>query len=143
MDAEEPGPVGQPGIIEPGILEVVIPVHNEASTLARNVTTLRAYLEASVPYPWRITVADNASTDGTLAVAERLAADPRIRVRRLEQKGRGRALKDAWLASGAAGAAYMDVGLSTNLDALLPLITPLYAGHADIGIGSGPMCRAG
>jgi glycosyltransferase involved in cell wall biosynthesis len=117
-------------------LEIVIPVHNEEATLAANVGRLRAFLEARAPYPWRITVADNASTDGTLAVAERLAADSRIWVRNLGQKGRGRALKDAWLASDAAIVAYMDVDLSTNLDALPRLIAPLAAGAADVGIGS-------
>ena len=116
-------------------LEIVIPVYNEEATLA-SMATLCAYLEGSVPYPWHITIADNASTDCTLAVAQGLTADPRIHVQHLKQKGRGRALKAAWLASQADIVAYMDVDLSTNLTSFLPLVTPLITGEADLAIGS-------
>jgi glycosyltransferase involved in cell wall biosynthesis len=117
-------------------LQIVIPVYNEDATLAPNVATLCAYLENAIPYRWWITIVDNASTDRTVAVARRLVVDPRIHVQHLAQKGRRRALKTAWLASEAQIVAYMDVDLSTNLSALLPLITPLIAGDAEIGIGS-------
>ncbi|HET8766761.1 MAG TPA: bifunctional glycosyltransferase family 2/GtrA family protein, partial [Pedococcus sp.] len=89
------------------------------------------------PYPFRITVADNASTDGTAAVARGLAAElPGVALVELEQKGRGRALKQVWLASDAPILAYMDVDLSTDLDALWPLVAPLMSGHSDLAIGS-------
>ena len=117
-------------------LEIVIPVYNEELTLAASIATLRAYLEASIPFHWQITIVDNASTDSTLIVGERLATDSRIHVQHLKQKGRGRALKAAWLASRADIVAYMDVDLSTNLVSLQPLIAPLIAGHCDIAIGS-------
>ena len=55
---------------------------------------------------------------------------------RLEQKGRGRALRAAWSASRAAVVAYMDVDLSTDLHALLPLLAPLLSGHSEVAIGS-------
>jgi putative flippase GtrA len=55
---------------------------------------------------------------------------------RLGQKGRGRALKQVWLASDAPILAYMDVDLSTDLDALWPLVAPLMSGHSDVAIGS-------
>jgi hypothetical protein len=54
----------------------------------------------------------------------------------LEEKGRGRALKAAWLASEADVVAYMDVDLSTNLWSFLPLVAPLATGHSDLAIGS-------
>lgn len=117
-------------------VEIVIPVYNEEAQLAKSVETLRAYLDAYLPYRWTITVADNASTDRTLQIARGLTADPRIQVLHLEQKGRGRALKAAWLASPADVVAYMDVDLSTNLTSFLPLIAPLIAGHSDVSIGS-------
>lgn len=88
-------------------------------------------------YPYRITVADNASTDKTLAVAEELAREfPEVEVRHLDQKGRGRALQAVWSASDAAVLAYMDVDLSTDLAALDPLVAPLLSGHSDVAIGS-------
>ena len=59
-----------------------------------------------------------------------------MRVLHLDAKGRGRALRAAWLASEAEVVAYMDVDLSTDLKALLPLVAPIVSGHSDIAIGS-------
>ena len=119
------------------VLDVVIPVYNEEHDLAPCVRRLHAYLTAHFPYPFRITIADNASVDATPAVAAGLA-DEFIEVAavRLEQKGRGRALRAVWSASDAAILAYMDVDLSTDLAALLPLVAPLISGHSDLAIGS-------
>jgi glycosyltransferase involved in cell wall biosynthesis len=119
------------------VVEVVVPVYNEAHVLRRSVERLHRYLNDSFPFSWRITVVDNASTDGTLAIASELAAElPGVRVLHLDQKGRGRALRTAWLASDADVATYMDVDLSTGLNALLPLVAPLLSGHSDLSIGS-------
>ncbi|GLZ42900.1 hypothetical protein Acsp05_65240 [Actinokineospora sp. NBRC 105648] len=119
------------------LLDVVVPVYNEEDDLETCVRTLRAYLAVSVPYRFRITVADNASTDATPQIARRLAAElPEVEVVRLAEKGRGRALKTVWLASDAAVLAYMDVDLSTDLSALDVLVAPLLSGHSDLAIGS-------
>src|SRR5205814_1241594 len=75
--------------------------------------------------------------DATWPIAEYLAAElPNVRAIHLDAKGRGRALRTAWLSSEAAIVAYMDVDLSTDLDALLPLVAPLMSGHSDVAIGS-------
>lgn len=119
------------------VVDVVIPVYNEERDLAPSVRRLRAYLDAEFPFPAVITIADNASRDGTLALAERLTAEvPRVRVLHLDAKGRGRALRAAWLRSEAAVVAYMDVDLSTDLKALLPLVAPILSGHSELAIGS-------
>ena len=98
---------------------------------------LRDHLIATFPYPFRVTVADNASTDRTWLVADHLAErHPEVRAVRLAGKGRGRALKAAWSASDAPILAYMDVDLSTDLDAVCPLVAPLMSGHSDVAIGS-------
>ncbi len=118
-------------------VDIVIPVYNEEVALPKGVATLRDYLDTYFPYEWRVIVANNASTDNTLAVARELAAaDPRVSVLHLDRKGRGRALKAAWLASDADVVSYMDVDLSTNLQSFLPLIAPLATGHSDVAIGS-------
>ncbi|GMA86130.1 hypothetical protein GCM10025868_13800 [Angustibacter aerolatus] len=57
-------------------LDVVVPVYDEEVALPVCVRRLHAHLRDTVPYGFRITVADNASTDGTLDVAYRLAAEP-------------------------------------------------------------------
>jgi putative flippase GtrA len=119
------------------VLEVVVPVYNEQDDLAESVRRLHAYLTVNLPYPFRITIADNASTDFTLLIAEHLAGElDEVHVLHLPEKGRGRALHAAWMASDAPVLAYMDVDLSTDLAALLPLVAPLISGHSDIAIGT-------
>ncbi len=117
-------------------VEVVVPVYNEEATLPRNIPKLCGYLETYFPYRWSVIIADNASTDRTFALARELAAHPHVSVLRLEEKGRGRALKAAWLASEADIVAYMDVDLSTNLGSFLPMVAPLASGHSDLATGS-------
>jgi glycosyltransferase involved in cell wall biosynthesis len=119
------------------VVEIVVPVYNEAADLEASVRRLTGYLAHEVPYRYRVTIADNASTDDTLAIAERLAAElDGVGAVHLAAKGRGRALKQVWLASDADVVAYMDVDLSTDLAALLPLLAPLVSGHSDVAIGS-------
>lgn len=118
-------------------MEIAVPVYNEAHVLDANITKLHHYLRDRFPFPWRVTIVDNASTDDTWQVAQSLHARyPRVSALHLEEKGRGRALKVAWLASDAEVVAYMDIDLSTDLDALLPLVAPLLSGHSDLAIGS-------
>lgn len=117
-------------------IDLVIPVHNEEKGLEESVRHLDGYLRA-LPYSTTITIADNASTDGTWEIAERLAAEiTRVHAIHLDQKGRGRALKAAWSTSRAEVVGYMDVDLSTDLRALPPLLAPLLSGHSDVAIGS-------
>ncbi len=119
------------------VVDIVIPVYNEENDLEPCVRRLHAHLSTGMPYPFRITVADNASTDTTLEVANRLAAEfPSVRVVHMPEKGRGRALRAVWSTSDATVLAYMDVDLSTDLAALLPLIAPLVSGHSDLAIGT-------
>ena len=123
--------VGEPTV------EIVVPVHNEEGDLERSVRRLRGYLDGRFPFHATVTIADNASTDTTKAIGSRLAATvPGVRYMRLNEKGRGRALGAAWLTTACDVVAYMDVDLSTDLDALLPLVAPLISGHSDVAIGS-------
>ncbi|MFI7657363.1 glycosyltransferase [Micromonospora parva] len=119
------------------VLDVVIPVYNEEADLGPCVRRLHAHLSQHFPYPFQITIADNASVDDTLKVADGLAGElPGVEVLHLDAKGRGRALSAAWSASSAPVLAYMDVDLSTDLAALLPLVAPLISGHSDLAIGT-------
>ena len=128
---------GGPHVVASPVVDVVVPAYNEAAVLETNVRCLHAYLKAGFPFSWRITIADNASTDATPAIAAALGAElVEVRTIRLDAKGRGRALRAAWSSSDAAIVAYMDADLSTGLDALLPLVSALVSGHSDIAIGS-------
>src|SRR3990172_4449418 len=119
-------------------LDIVIPVYNEAHVIAGSVERLRSYLqEISFPYSWRVVVADNASTDSTLEVAQELTQRfDDVAPLHLPQKGRGRALRKAWLESDADAMCYMDVDLSTDLSCLLPLAKGVLEEGCDVAYGS-------
>jgi putative flippase GtrA len=118
-------------------VEIVVPVRDEERDLGPSVRRLDAYLRTSFPFTARIIIADNGSTDGTWAVAEALAAElDLVRAAHLAESGRGRALRSIWAGSDAEVLAYMDVDLSTDLNALLPLVAPLLSGHSDVAIGT-------
>jgi putative flippase GtrA len=119
------------------VIEIVIPVHNEQRDLAPSVRRLHEYLRETFPLSFRITIADNASTDNTWLVACALERElSHVYATYLGEKGRGRALHTVWLASTAIVVCYMDVDLSTDLAALLPLVAPLLSGHSDVAIGT-------
>jgi glycosyltransferase involved in cell wall biosynthesis len=118
-------------------LEIAIPVYNEERALATSIQRVHRYLSIAMPFSWRIRIVDNASTDATPQIAKALASTfDGVSVLRLEQKGRGRALRAAWSGSHARVVVYMDVDLSTDLRALLPLISPLLSCHSEVAIGT-------
>jgi putative flippase GtrA len=118
-------------------VEIVVPVYNEQEDIGPSVRRLHDFLTSQFPFSWLITIADNASTDATWARSRDLAdALDQVRVVHLDAKGRGRALHHVWSASTARVVSYMDVDLSTDLSALLPLVAPLLSGHSDVAIGS-------
>ena len=139
MTAELTDPLGEvrEGVAVEVAVDFVIPVHNEERELDAACRRLDDYLRRQLPYSYRITIADNASTDATWLIAQRLAEElPKVRAIHLDEKGRGRALKAAWSTSSAAVVGYMDVDLSTDLRAVAPLIAPLLSGHSDLAIGT-------
>src|SRR5215467_3309518 len=137
LHAAEPGLPPPPSAQHRVQVEIVIPVRNEDRDLIPGVRRLHAYLGEKFPFTTHITIADNGSTDGTWAQALALAEElPSVCAAHLERPGRGEALRAVWSASGAAILAYMDVDLSTDLNALLPLLAPLLSGHSDVAIGT-------
>ena len=122
----------------PPTLDVVIPCLNEERALPVSVRRLHGFMRYNLSdYDWAIVIADNGSTDGTLAAAEALSDEfPQVRYIRLEQRGRGRALRRAWTDSAADIVAYMDVDLSTDLTHLPPMVSAIAQGRCDVAIGS-------
>jgi glycosyltransferase involved in cell wall biosynthesis len=119
------------------VVEIVLPVYNEQTVLAGSVRRVREFAAAALPVSWHITIADNASTDASPDIACQLARDfGDVSYLRLDRKGRGLALHRAWSGSSAGVLVYMDIDLSTDLAALLPLIAPLVAGQASLATGS-------
>ena len=117
-------------------VDIIIPVYNEEQALPGSIEILQEYLAENLSNSWRIVIADNASTDGTRAVSESLCERyPGVHYIYLPQKGRGRALRTAWLDSDADIVSYMDVDLSTDIRHLPELLEPLESGY-DVAIGS-------
>ena len=118
-------------------VDVVIPVLNEESALPVCVGKLRDFFGNNPGPEWRILVADNGSTDRTVEVAEGLmTGSSDLSVTHLELRGRGRALKQAWLESDADVLCYMDVDLSTDLKSLPEIVEAVTEGGYDLAIGS-------
>jgi glycosyltransferase involved in cell wall biosynthesis len=117
-------------------VDVVIPVYNEEHVLDQSIATLHQFLKANLDKEWKIIIADNASTDKTLEVAQGLAEKyPEVEVFHIDQKGRGRALRRVWLESKADIVSYMDVDLSTGLDAFPKIVQAIEDGYG-VAMGS-------
>jgi glycosyltransferase involved in cell wall biosynthesis len=118
-------------------IEIVVPVYDEKRVIEGSIRRLHTFLSDRFPFSWRIVIADNGSTDGTLAVARRLSYELEgVEALGVRERGRGRALRTAWSSGNATVVCYMDVDLSTDLGALLPLVAPLLSGHSDLAIGT-------
>ena len=117
-------------------VDIVLPVYNEEQVLPRSVVILTEFLRDNLSNPWRIIIADNASTDDTRVVAEMLCEKyPSVNYLHLPQKGRGRALRAAWLDTTADIVTYMDVDLATDLVHFPQLIEAVEEGY-HVAIGS-------
>jgi len=117
-------------------VDIVVPVYNEEKILEKSISTLYNFLEKNFKYDWNIIIADNASKDNTLEVANSLSKKyKKVKILHLNQKGRGRALRIAWTKSDADIVSYMDVDLSTDLSFFPIMIDSLIQGY-DVATGS-------
>lgn len=118
-------------------VEITIPVFNEQEELASHIEILHDFCQKNLKnYDWHITIADNASDDNTPIIGATLSKKyAKISLFRLEQKGRGRAVKRVWSQMKSDLSAYMDLDLSTDLKHLPKLLSSLQNGY-DIAIGS-------
>ena len=111
-------------MVEKKSIEIVIPIFNEKRELTENIERLHSFLDKNFKeVKWRILIVDNASTDQSLLLAKKLTArKSNVGYLHLDDKGRGRAVKKAWMQSQADYLAYMDVDLSTDLKYFKSLI---------------------
>jgi glycosyltransferase involved in cell wall biosynthesis len=119
------------------LINVTLPVFNEAARLPDGFARLRRFLSEHCRFIVEVVIVDNASTDGTYDLACQLSRQwEGARVVRLDKKGRGGALKHAWLESRASVLSYMDIDLSTDLAAFGTLVEALVSGRFDLAVGS-------
>jgi dolichol-phosphate mannosyltransferase len=115
---------------------IIVPTYNEAE----NIRPISAAILETLPGA-TLLVVDDASPDGTGAIADELAgANPRLRVlHRRAKTGLGRAYLDGFrvaLDGGARFVVQMDADWSHQPEALPSLLAPLARAEADLVIGS-------
>ncbi|MBG93137.1 MAG: hypothetical protein CL792_04065 [Chloroflexi bacterium] len=118
--------------------DLVIPCYNEAHVLENTIEEVVPFMHENFSFHWKIIIADNASTDDTFKIAKNLEKkyQNKVLAMHIPLKGRGLALRNAWLTSDSEVCGYMDVDLSTDLVDLKKLIEPFNLGIADIAYGS-------
>ena len=118
-------------------VEITVPAYNEEKELEKNIVVLYDFCVFNLKeYDWHITIADNASTDNTPLIASAIEKNnPKVSNFRLDQKGRGRAVKQVWSESKCDYCVYMDLDLSTDLIHLPNILRKLEKGY-DVAIGS-------
>ena len=119
-------------------LDIVIPVLNEEKNLSDCVEEVINYCNLYLSsWDFGVVIADNGSTDRTGEIGKCLVQMySAVSYIRLEQRGRGRALKQAWSKSDADVVSYMDVHLSTDLGSLSKPVEHVSTNRCDICVGS-------
>ncbi len=113
-------------------LSVIIPVYNEAATLATVLDAVRA-----VPLDMEIVVVDGNSTDGTKAILEREEQRGDLRVIYQRNKnGRGGALQEGMAAATGDVIVFQDADLELDPSCFPDLVRPIQHDVADVVFGS-------
>ena len=118
-------------------LDIVLPVYNESKILKKSVKKLYNFLTNNISINWRLVIAENGSSDSTLEIAKSLSNEySNITVKSYPKPGRGGVIKDCWSTSNADLVCYMDIDLSTDLEALITSLEYLNSNDFDVVIGS-------
>lgn len=126
------------------LIEVALPIYNEEKELFSNTIKLYTFLKKNFGGGnFLITIADNASTDNSPDIGRNLTIQYKeINYKRINHKGRGRAIKYIWKTSKADVMIYMDIDLSTDLDSLPKLFDAIKNKHYDLAVGSRLMAKS-
>lgn len=119
-------------------LEINIPVYNEEIDIPKNIPFLYDFCQKNLQnYDWKIVVVDNASKDTTWSKINELSEKhpEKISGLKLDRKGRGWALRNAWKSSRAEYVSYMDVDMSSDINYFPKMLALLDNGY-DMIVGS-------
>jgi glycosyltransferase involved in cell wall biosynthesis len=118
-------------------VNITLPVFNAALQLPISLGRLDRFLRNQSQFEYQIVIANNGSTDRTRQVAEELCGQyPFVKTVHFSHKGRGRAVKAVWTEGVPEVLSYMDVDLSTDLEAFPAMIEALLYRGFDLATGS-------
>lgn len=117
-------------------IEFCVPVYNEEKLLENNALKLLAFCEKqNFSFNWRIVIINNGSTDSSEKICRKLQSE-KIKIEKIAERGKGKAIKSYFINSKADIVVYMDIDLAVSLDNILDLIHPVLSDKADLVIGS-------
>ncbi len=112
------------------MLSVVIPVHNEVDTIMTVVERVQA-----VPLEKELLLVDDASTDGSSEIIDRLAASGLKSIRHATNRGKGAAVRAGFDVASGDIVVVQDADLEYDPNDFLRLIQPIERGEADVVYG--------
>jgi glycosyltransferase involved in cell wall biosynthesis len=120
----------------PPEISIVIPTYNEEKRgIKKNLAAVVDFLE-SENYDYEVLVADDGSTDNTVAVAEEFSrGKERVKILKLPHRGKGATVRDGLLAAQGKYLLFSDADLATPIDELKRLLNWVREGY-DVAIAS-------
>ncbi|RJQ29477.1 glycosyltransferase [Candidatus Parcubacteria bacterium] len=114
---------------------LVIPAYNEASIIRETIKTICDAFAALCPCPWHVIVADNASTDHTADLVDAMN-DSRVSTVRLKEKGRGRAIREAFRSAGGGVVAFTDADLPISPEEIVQGLRMILGSECEVVVGT-------
>ena len=115
-------------------LSIIIPAYNEAERIVPTIGAIASYV-SGFNVPWELIIADDGSTDDTVAILQDLNL-VNMRILVAEQNGgKGSAVRRGMLAADGQVFLFADADNSTPIEQLGPMLQQMDAGY-DVLIGS-------
>jgi dolichyl-phosphate beta-glucosyltransferase len=122
--AAPPGGLHTEGSEERPFLSIIIPAYNEEKRLPTSLHVLRIFL-AEWQIPVEVIVVDNASTDATAAIVDRMSAIwPALRLIRVAPPGKGLAVREGLLAARGDYSFFCDADFSMPVREIMKFFPP-------------------
>ncbi|MGI4739548.1 MAG: dolichyl-phosphate beta-glucosyltransferase [Janthinobacterium lividum] len=123
------------------LVTLVIPAYNESARLGQSLEQLLVYLNAQA-YASEVILVSDGSSDDTTQVAQQYFnthASDQVATRVLSyqpNRGKGYAVRQGLLAAQGTVAVFSDADLSTPIEELPLILTPILEGECDVAFGS-------